>query len=635
MVSVQGDQDYGYKYPKGLDLRPGHDRHDQIVSRIMDCARYAARAVGDRRQKWDKIDAMMKSYIPHSEAEALVKASDSRKPISVVIPMSYAMNQTLLTYLVGVFMQPPVFAYEATGPEDVLGVTMLEHLIDQQFRRARMAVALAVQFKDAITYGIGIAASRWDSIQGDIERLMPSSTWTPYGMIPGAPKRRTVRETIYEGNALGNIDPYSWLPDPNVPAHRVQDGTFVGWSERTSRLLLEEDEARDGSEMFNVKYLRSGSRTSTLWRGTSAEKGGRSIPGRGSDDLAEPVDLVHMYARLIPKEWKLGTGDSPEMWRFTVAADSILIEAHKLGLNHGQFPVAVAAPDFDGYDALPMSRTETTYGLQEVTNWLFNSHMQAVRQTVKPKDVIDPSGIHVASLYSDDSPAIFLKEEAYGTGVDKWIYRLPTNDVTRGNIADSMYVADMIERATGVSDPIQGVIKNKAERRTATEVRGVIDQAVSRMGTMAKMIATTSMYDLAWQFAHNTQQFLTDETYARVTGKLEDTLRAEYGQSWSWAKVRPQDLSVGFDVIPKDVTDSGKLDLDSWMQIFQTGIRTPALAARYDWGRIFDMIARKSGVGSLAPFEVKVLPDAQVGQMASQGQLAPMADQMQQMGQMG
>ena len=54
---------------------------------------------------------------------------------------------------------------------------------------------------------------------------------------------------------MKNIDPYSYLPDPNVPIHEVQQGEYVGWIEQTNYMKLIELEKND-SDIFNVKYLK-------------------------------------------------------------------------------------------------------------------------------------------------------------------------------------------------------------------------------------------------------------------------------------------------------------------------------------------------------------------------------------------
>jgi hypothetical protein len=450
---------------------------------------------------------------------------------------------------------------------------------------------------------------------------------------------KSVEETIYEGNRLGNIDPYMWLPDPNVPAHRAHEGAFAGWIERTDRLTLEGDEKGQG--MFNVKYLRGMTATSTLYKGTSSATGGREIIGRDSSSLIDPVDVVTMYVRLIPDEWGLGKGTKPETWRFMLAGESILIDASPLGLNHQQFPITVCCPDLDGYDVFPMSKIETIYGLQTLMNWMVNSHVKSRRQIGRGKYIIDPMSINVGSVFDDDSPVILTKEILWGKGnLDGVIKQLEVQDVTRGNIADTSFIAEFTERTVGVNDPVQGILKGGSERRTATEISSVMQQAMGRMGKTATLIAATSHYDLAFQLACNTQQFLSDDTYARVTGRLEDHLRRVYGYQGDWAKVRPQDIAVGFDCIPKDVADPSKVNAETWARLLETAARIPAIQGRYDLGGLFGAMADKLGVDNLDRFEVKVMPDEQVGNMAASGQILPVAmgnqtmpDGMGQMGQ--
>lgn len=48
-----------------------------------------------------------------------------------------------------------------------------------------------------------------------------------YGAKPT--KYKLTNQLTFEGNALENIDPYLYLPDPSAPIHEPQKGSFVGW----------------------------------------------------------------------------------------------------------------------------------------------------------------------------------------------------------------------------------------------------------------------------------------------------------------------------------------------------------------------------------------------------------------------
>jgi len=288
-------RDLGYSYPDGLNLRPDSDLHRRIVNVIMQRARLSRTALSPRYDAWKKIDESMMAYTPLDEEEKLVKANDSRKPTSIIVPLSYAIHDTFLTFLAGAFLNNPVFRYDPTGPEDTVPVLALERLIDLQVRRSKMGLSLLTQWSDAIKYGIGTVGIAWDVQRG----LIPG---TPIGVTDS---RVFDESIIYEGNTLDNVNPYTFLPDPNVPAGKVQDGEFVGWISRDNRMKVLEREADSGGRLFNGKYLRAiDGRSSFLERDVYYQKS-TSLP------YANVVDIIWMYITIIPSEWGLGSSEYP------------------------------------------------------------------------------------------------------------------------------------------------------------------------------------------------------------------------------------------------------------------------------------------------------------------------------------
>ena len=149
--------------------------------------------------------------------------------------------------------------------------------------------------------------------------------------------RTTSSDVIFEGNAISNIDPYNYLPDPNYSIHEVQKGEYVGWLDRTNYMDLLSEE-QDDTTLFNVRYLRhSPNRASGIMGSDSRTSRSRVISSPVTTDrnISLPVDQFHVYVKLIPSIWTLGASDLPEKWLFTVANDSIIIRANQLELDHG------------------------------------------------------------------------------------------------------------------------------------------------------------------------------------------------------------------------------------------------------------------------------------------------------------
>ncbi len=250
-------QSYEYGYPRGLDLRPGSQLHESLKSRLLQRAKDSFSVMQRRHSTWNEVDEMLTAYIPADTVETKLKAKDSRKPISIVVPYSFASLETLLTYLVAAFFQDPIFQYEGTGPEDEVGAILLQYTVDYQIRRSGGELALHTMFRDSLAYGIGPIAASWQRKVG--RRVVQQQTFASKlaQKLGFATKgRRTIPSVFYEGADLINMDPYLILPDTNVPVNDVGDGEFFGWisEEPLPRLLTAE--SQPGSELFNVKYLR-------------------------------------------------------------------------------------------------------------------------------------------------------------------------------------------------------------------------------------------------------------------------------------------------------------------------------------------------------------------------------------------
>ncbi len=390
------DMDYDYKYPKDLDLRPGHKVHDDIKDKIVRYAMDSGKVVSTRFDSWNKVDETLTTYIETDEAEKLIKDEDHRKPVSIIYPYSYSILETVLSYLLAAFFQEPIFRYEGVSPEDTIGAIMLENAIDLHCTRFKAILNLHTMFRDSLSYGFGVVAPQWKQQYGLTFKRQVISRF----FAADKTKRVMKRELITEGNALVNIDPYLCLPDPNVSISEAQKGTFFGWIDRMNYLdLLSEEQV--SKHLFNAKYAQhvSGKGTSVYPSDQSArgkKKGETTVPYEGT--AKRPHDIIRMYIKLIPKEWKLGKSEYPEKWMFALVSDQVLIEARPIGLGHDMFPIAVAAPEFDGYSTTPISRLETLYGLQHTLDWMFNAHVANVRKVINDTLIVDPYLINVPDL---------------------------------------------------------------------------------------------------------------------------------------------------------------------------------------------------------------------------------------------
>ena len=637
-----------YRYPFNIDLRPNSVAHNKIKTEILNRARESYDIMSKRHTSWNQIDDMLEAYIKPDDYEKALKHKDARKPISIVVPHSFAVLETILTYLVMAFFQDPVLQYDGAGPEDMVGAKLLELCIDSQMRRSQGMLALHTMFRDSIAYGIGPILAGWKRNWG--QRVVKQDTNFLSNLakrfgLSDKTKKATVPTLLYEGMDLQNLDPYLILPDTNYPIHKAGDSEYFGWIEERSLNSLLEEELWPESDLFNVRYLKGFNQTTSQFTIDPSRRGYKyGLNERHPHTTTtNSRTLINMYVDLVPKDWKLTSSEVPEKWLFVLADDQIVISARPLNLTHNSIPVVMASPDYDGYSSAPISRLETILGLQEVLNFLFNSHVANVRRAVNNMFVVDPSLINMPDFDNPEGGLLLrIKRAQWGRGTTGAIEQLNVSDVTRQNIVDAFSIMDMDQRVTGATDPMMGVGRTSGERHSATEARGVLVNAANRMERIAKVISIQAMQPLSYLVAYHTQQLMSQETYVNITGDWLDALGQEYDLKAGKTKVSPFDILIPFDVIPRD----GSLPIDvsgisqSWLELFRILAQTPALTSGFKLARIFTHMARLMGAKDITSFlqagadqKIQTMNDQQVAQEKQAGNLIPIPANSGQTGQ--
>lgn len=608
------DRDYEYQYPEGLDLKPGSDLHTHIVTQVLERARQSMTIMSNRFDGWNETDEKLTAYMPTDTKEEEIKDDDRRKPVSIVVPYSFAILETWLSYLVSAFLPEPIFRYEGASPEDVLGAILLEKVISLGCNRTKVALALHTMFRDAGSYGIGVVAPNWTVKRGKKTVKAETGYFDFLSKFIGTGHRKeTVDSVLFEGNSLQNIDPYRFLPDPNVPIHETQKGEFVGWVDDDNYMdLLDEEGNNEKSDLFNVQYLQHvQNKRSSIYTSDQSKRMERYGGSTRDQTVTKPIEKVNMFIKLIPSSWNMGDSNYPEKWLFTVASDAVVIRAKPLGLNHDMFPVTVCAPDFDGYSPIAMSRIELLQGMQTVLDWEFNSHVANVRKAINDMIIVDPYLVNIADM-KDPKPGklIRLRRPAWGRGVEKVAQQLQVNDITRMNIQDAMFVMQYMQQIAGTDNPMMGSLRRGGpERLSAKEFQGTAMGAISRLERVARVIGLQAMQDIGYMFAHHTQQLMSENVYVSSIGRWAEDLEKEYQAGNGRVKVTPYDILVDYDLLIRDGSVPGGNYADVWTQLFQIIMSSEGLSNRFDVMRIFKHIARNLGAKNVDEFEVKQIPE--------------------------
>ncbi len=631
--------DYHYDYPNGLNFKPGTKLHDDLVDRVMQRARDSANIMSARHSSWNTIDEVLTTYVDLTEEEEDLQTQDKRKPVSIVFPYSYAILETLVGYLMAAFVQEPIFRYEGAGPEDTIGAILMEKVIQQQVLKSKVGLRLHTMFRDSMAYGFGIAIPTWKrdvtirrelKEKGFFSRLLGNFVPTGMESVP-------TEKIAFEGNAIINVGAYQALPDTNVPIDQIQEGEFFGWLEQNNYMNLLSEEQGD-EDMFNVRYLQHiKNRSSSIMNDdpSAREKKTGAIHRKSGDAVTNRVDRINLYVKLIPNDWGLGPSKYPEKWFFQIGADEVLLRAQPLGLDHGMFPAAVAAPDFDGYSTTPISRLETLYGLQHTLDFLFNMHIANVRKAINDMFVVDPYSLNINDIKNPKpGKLIRTRRPVWGKGVSDSIMQLSVNDITKGNIADSSFIVQWMQKIGGADDAAMGALRQGGpERLTGMEFQGTRQGAFNRLERMARVIGMQAMQDLGYIFASHTQQLMTQKTWVKATGDWGDTLKKEYGQEH--IQVMPGDILIDYDLIVRDGSVPGGNYSPTWEKMFEVIAKQPELYQAFDLVRIAKHIFRNNGAKDVEQFtrsQVGVKGDENVREEAQKGNMVPLEEFLQASG---
>ena len=638
-AQLASSQPYKYDYPDGLDWRPGSPLHEKMKTILMDKAQASREVMQSRYPGWKEIDRTLTAYIDLTQHEDDVKKENENKPVSIVVPVSYATIETLLTYWVAAFLEEPYFRYEGTGPEDQVGAIMMEMLVAQQCRQAKVGLAMHTMWRDSLAYGFGATHIGWEVKTAYrtkiVEETMLSKMMNAF-VGTGETKEQRERVNVFEGSTLTALDPYQCLPDPDTPIQDVQNSEFWGWIARKSLMVWMAME-RDNPEYFNFKYCKHfDSRSNMMLKNSGRQdKNGTSETRSG---VNQPTDVLWMYVRLIPKDYGLGDEEYPEIWLFGLAGDEVIVRAQPLGLDHNQIPVAVSAPDYDGHSITPISRLETVHGLQTTLDWMLNSHIANVRKAINDMLIVDPQLVNIHDVANPKPGKIIrMRRQAWGRGVKDAVMQLAVTDVTQGHVGDTAILTQMIREATGSQDAVSGIRRKTSERVSATEAQGTMQSALSRLEKSAKITSLQAHYDIAYQMAWNTRQLMDSATYAKITGDWANVLIEEHGMTPDKGRIAvdPKQLDVNFDVVPHDGSVPSAGDGQTMLTLYQIASQNPVIAQSLDMVRIFKHIARLSGAKNINDFVKKggninanVIADEQVAQQEQAGNMVPV-EQMQ------
>lgn len=620
-----------YEYPEGMDLHPDSPLHKKLVKLVLDRAQYSHKSMEKKYPIWRELDRVLTAFVPESTYKTYQKlieqgkmSAKSRKfqldkdlqaaSLEIVFPYSHTILETLLAFMMVSFIKEPIFGYEGVGgAADIVGAKLMELVVQTHCKANKVGLALHTFFRDAFVYGVGIVALTWKEKFGFTRKMKPK---TFLGIQIG--EEQVVERTLLrEGNALVNVDPYDFLPDPNVQLHKLNEGEFVGYVEETNYITKLGEEKSSG-RYFNVEYLKQFPYVRTI--GTRRDNNDVT---KTTNDILRPVSDIHMYVTLIPSEYGLGKETEPVKWYFCLSNERVITQAMPAGFDHDDYPFAVITPDFDGHSLLPISRMEIPYGLQTTLDWTFNTFIRNASKAVNDVFIVDP---YLVNMRDVENPAagkiIRTTKAAWGRGVKNVMEQLPVSDITRGMLGDGQAIMQYMERATGADAASQGMMRQSGpERLTTAEVNVSQQGLMNRLSRITYIVSAQGMDDIGRMFAFHTKQFISKDVYYKLTSDSAMELVNTYGIEP--IMIDPESLMIDFDIVPHDATNANMYN-NVWTELFKLTASDPELRQTFDVVRIFKQIAMGAGAKDVGQFvRARQMMPEQIMSEQAKGNLVP------------
>lgn len=620
-------------------LKPDSELHGTVLGDLLRFLELSYRNTAKRFPDWDRVNQHLTMYVDldaqarlgNRQSDPELKENPEKR--SVTVPISYAIYKIILTELFSVFASRiPFLSMKGRSPEDESTAPNMEALLDYDHMASNMSLAIYSMLGDMIRYGQGTVFDHWEDITEikDISEQNPlSKLMVMMGVMPAASLKGPV--TVREYNNVSPVDPYMWWRDPRVSISDLQQGDFCGHRVFKSwNYIKAKDMAKQRGPYFNVDTLKDMAGAQQATREVGGKTTGTAIVERTrfADDIFALKStgtnkdrgyfaLDHLQVRIVPKEWKLGSGEDPVIWWFTVADEKRIIRAHPSPFEHDQFSYSACEIDPDPHAMFNSGLIENLDGLQRLINWFVNSHVANVRKIINNEMIWSPRFFDAESFLKTGSARwIKMTKELAdaiqnGRRIEEFYGQLQVADVTSGHLKLVEFFMEMVNRLSGATDPMAGVPTDT--QKTLGEIQLLTQGASKRNGVTAEMVDIMAISPLAYRLTSNRQQYTSITQYMRILGSDAfdpDAIDPATGRP-QLKPISKDDISGEYDYIPQSNLGPGdpRRTAATWMQILQSYGEYPVLMQPDQRGRIPDIpkmfkegIVRNLGVRDIDSF---------------------------------
>ena len=578
--------------------------------------------VEQNTDNWDEADRFMDCYIDPdalSRKEKEDKDNDIPTFTPITVGITHASVMSALAYQLAVLTQRyPIIPISGAKPEDVESSMVMGDVIQYQIQKSGGIVPFFHYLRDMLVYGVGVVQTEWvNEYKNKIvnRKINPFIEGVMNALGVNKPIKTVENVLAYQGNKIKNVNVYGFLPDPYVSLGDFQGGNFCGVQERISYVNLVQNKKE-----WNLFNLDDIGRFQIDW-GKKDFHGhnGRIMNTVSDEDRGFPY-IEKVYIDILPSEWKLGGGRDYERWEFWIANKSVIIKAEKYNSLSGDFPFTIATYPNDWFKSETVGLPYYTTGLEYIINWLFNSHMDAVKDLMENFIVYDPSRIVSKDLLDKGfGKRVRLASDAYGTPIGDVIKQFNLVDPTAGNLRDIDVAINLFQRVTGVTDSIMGV--PHIGRRTATESRGIQEMSATRMRLLSEYVHSQGIASLGKLMVENTQRFMDAKQFYHIVGNKA------IGAQDKIIEVAPEDILGDYDFpVPEGAVPMDRESMaETWKEVLGMVSTSQFLAQKFDVDKIFERMVSYLGVKDIKDFVIptgmNVMPNEGLQNQVDKGNL--------------
>jgi hypothetical protein len=601
---------------RGSDMPPQHEKLLNLIKNLKD---EGTKAISGRLADMDQADKTYRAYRVADEDDK--KAAERGEPVKIIYPITYAQIQTAIASLMAVFNKVPMLELEGRGPDYHRSAKLMELELQYQFEMCGWFSTMYQWFLDMFKYGFSELNIEYEKQYGWITHKDPLKN-TILQILPmlsfmGINPETTEKVVMHEGAKLWCGDPKVTCFDPSVSIGEIQKGQFCFTQEILTYNQLKLEAAPPMSKWFNIDelpkapdHIKGDNYTRPVSEGTSG-----NMPIKGGDKVV--VDTC--YVKICPRDYELSELNEPQIWCISMANEARIIKAEPSRYQHGMFPKAVIEYSPDMHNITNDGMAQTVDGLQHITNWLLNSHMESVRQVVDNHFIVDPSGIEVDDI-TNRRRFWRLKPGKASLGVDRFFKQVQTTDVTQQHIPNADYVLQFIQRTTGISDNFMGL--QLPTTRSATEVQSINKLGSLRMKLLSTLVFESGFRPLGYQMIKNTQTWMETERFFRITSALASALMMPpEAANTDFVKVGPQQLQGLFNISMIDsTTPQDRIAVGNLLkEVMGIAVQNPAIVPLLGINvqQVMRQMLMNLGVRNISDFLANPMQMAQAQQLAA------------------